>query len=230
MHFSEIFYGNRSVKTMKPFELKVGMHIRNKLTKSRWEVCDIYPDRTKGPSVQIVCIFSSINDEVGKDRHFSMLELSDERMWEIEDEVSPIGKETREMSRHIQQLCNDKITPNKTEIFKLLDETDVANIRKTISSGELKPINTNIHSWIFDVVILEFVEGNRAKAYLNELNDKYMKFTLTNDHCHLTCVKLINNKDEYIKLITSPDEYWDEYIDSFMSKHFRVAEDDEDDV
>ena len=89
---------------------------------------------------------------------------------------------------------------------------------------------TSSRNWIYDVVILEFFEGNKVKVWLTEINENYLKFTLECDVAHLTCVKLVADKDEYIKLITNPDEYWDEYIDSFMSKHFKVVEDDEDDV
>ena len=116
----------------------------------------------------------------------------------------------------------------------ILNEHEI-NILKNLKSSHFEMINTALNAtssrnWIYDVVILEFVEGNKVKAWLNDINEKYLKFTLTCDMCHLTCTKLVADKDEYIKLITSPDEYWDEYIDSFMSKHFKVVEDDEDDV
>ena len=109
------------------------------------------------------------------------------------------------------------------------------NMLKNLKSSQFERINAAIEdvssrNWIFDVVILEFFEGNKVKVWLTEINEKYLKFTLECDTAHLTCIKLVADKDEYIKLITNPDEYWDEYIDSFMSKHFKVVEVDDDDV
>ena len=199
---------------MSDITFKRGMRLRNKLTTSKWEVYDV-----TSTTVRMICVFSHSDDEVGSDRAFPISELSDERYWMVVDNVSPVNKE-QEISDHIRELVGDKKP-------KILTDKDKDFIRKNINKEMIIPTNRN---WIYDVVILELVEGNKVKAYLNDINEKYLKFTLTCDMAHLTCVKLIADKDEYIKLITSPDEYWDEYIDSFMSKHFKVVEDDEDDV
>ena len=113
----------------------------------------------------------------------------------------------------------------------ILNEHEI-NILKNLKSSRFENINAALsrRSWIYDVVLIEFFEGNKVKVWLTEINEKYLKFTLECDTAHLTCVKLVADEDEYIKLITSPDEYWDEYIDSFMSKHFKVVEVDDDDV
>lgn len=202
---------------MNKFNLTKGMRLRNKITKSRWEVCDVLNDKL---SVQIVCIYSSIADEVGTDRTFSLLALSDKRMWEIEDDVVPVGKETPEISRHIQKLCSPHQDGN---VLKLMSDEEADKLRKKLTSGDFVIPSTK--NWLFDVVILEFVEGNRVRAHLIESNDKYLKYSFDNDYCHLTCMKMIGNREEYIRLITAPDEYWEEYIDSFMMKHFKVVED-----
>ena len=190
------------------------MRLRNKLSTSKWEVYDVTPT-----TVRMICVYSSFDDEVGSDRSFPISELSDERFWMILADVSPVNKE-QDISDHIRELVGDKK-------LKILTNEDMDRIRKNVSKTITIPTNRN---WIYDVVILEFFEGNKVKVWLTEINEKYLKFTLECDTAHLTCVKLVADKDEYIKLITSPDEYWDEYIDSFMSKHFKVVEVDDDDV
>jgi len=199
---------------MSDITFKRGMRLRNKLTTSKWEVYDVTPT-----TVRMICVYSHSDDEVGSDRSFPISELSDERFWMVVPNVSPVSKE-QEISDHIRELVGDKKP-------RILTDKDEDFIRKNINKEMIIPTNRN---WIYDVVILELVEGNKVKAWLIDINEKYLKFTLTCDMCHLTCTKLIADKDEYIKLITSPDEYWDEYIDSFMSKHFKVVEDNEDDV
>lgn len=198
---------------MSDITFKRGMRLRNKLTTSKWEVYDVTPT-----TVRMICVFSHSDGEVGSDRAFPISELSDERFWMVVANVSPVSKE-QEISDHIRELVGDKKP-------RILTDKDEDFIRKNINKEMIIPTNRN---WIFDVVILELVEGNKVKGWLTEINEKYLKFTLTCDMCHLTCTKLVADKDEYIKLITNPDEYWDEYIDSFMSKHFRVVEDNEDD-
>ena len=198
---------------MSDITFKRGMRLRNKLSTSKWEVYDVTPT-----TVRMICVYSHFDDEVGSDRSFPIAELSDERFWMILADVSPVNKE-QEISDRLRELTTAKP--------KILTNEDMDRIRKNVSKTITIPTNRN---WIYDVVILEFVEGNKVKAWLTEINEKYLKFTLECDTAHLTCVKLVADEDEYIKLITSPDEYWDEYIDSFMSKHFKVVEDDEDDV
>jgi hypothetical protein len=202
------------MKTMSDITFKRGMRLRNKLTTSKWEVYDVTPT-----TVRMICVYSHSDDEVGSDRSFPISELSDERFWMILADVSPVNKE-QEISDHIRELVGDKK-------LKILTNEDMDRIRKNVSKTITIPTNRN---WIYDVVLLEFFEGNKVKVWLTEINEKYLKFTLECDMAHLTCVKLVADKDEYIKLITSPDEYWDEYIDSFMSKHFKVVEDNENDV
>lgn len=199
---------------MSDITFKRGMRLRNKLSTSKWEVYDVTPT-----TVRMICVYSSFDDEVGSDRSFPISELSDERFWMILADVSPVNKE-QDISDHIRELVGDKK-------LKILTNEDMDRIRKNVSKTITIPTNRN---WIYDVVILEFFEGNKVKVWLTEINEKYLKFTLECDTAHLTCVKLVADKDEYIKLITSPDEYWDEYIDSFMSKHFKVVEVDDDDV
>ena len=199
---------------MSDITFKRGMRLRNKLSTSKWEVYDVTPT-----TVRMICVYSHFDDEVGSDRSFPIAELSDERFWIVVPNVSPVSKE-QEISDHIRELVGDKKP-------RILTDKDEDFIRKNINKEMIIPTNRN---WIYDVVILEFFEGDKVKAWLTEINEKYLKFTLECDTAHLTCVKLVADKDEYIKLITSPDEYWDEYIDSFMSKHFKVVEVDDDDV
>jgi hypothetical protein len=212
------------MKTMSDITFKRGMRLRNKLSTSKWEVYDV-----TSATVHMICVYSHSDDEVGSDRVFPISELSDERFWMIVENVSPVNKE-QEISDHIRELVGDKKP-------KILTDEEKEHIKRNFSIApeqvrRLEALNSymNNRNWIYDVVILEFAEGNKVKAYLTEINEKYLKFTLTCDMCHLTCTKLVADKDEYIKLITSPDEYWDEYIDSFMSKHFKVVEDNENDV
>ena len=210
---------------MSDITFKRGMRLRNKLTTSKWEVYDVTPT-----TVRMICVYSHSDDEVGSDRSFPIAELSDERFWMIVANVSPVNKE-QEISDHIRELVGDK---KPTEVLTT-EEKDHIKRNFSITSEQVRRLEAlnsymNNRNWIYDVVILEFAEGNKVKAYLTEINEKYLKFTLTCDMAHLTCTKLVADKDEYIKLITSPDEYWDEYIDSFMSKYFEVVEVDNDDV
>ena len=209
---------------MSDITFKRGMRLRNKLSTSKWEVYDVTPT-----TVRMICVYSHFDDEVGSDRSFPIAELSDERFWMIVPNVSPVNKE-QEISDHIRELVGDKKP-------KILTDEDMDRIKRNFSITpeqvrRLEALNSymNNRNWIYDVVLLEFFEGNKVKVWLTEINEKYLKFTLECDTAHLTCVKLVADKDEYIKLITSPDEYWDEYIDSFMSKHFKVVEVDDDDV
>lgn len=209
---------------MSDITFKPGMRLRNKLSTSKWEIYDVTPT-----TVRMICVFSHSDGEVGSDRAFPISELSDERYWMIVDNVSPVNKE-QELSDHIRELVGDK---KPTEFFTA-EEREQIKRKFSITSEHtrrLEALNSymNNRNWIYDVVILEFFEGNKVQVWLTEINEKYLKFTLTCDMAHLTCTKLVADRDEYIKLITSPDEYWDEYIDSFMSKHFRVVEDNEND-
>lgn len=206
---------------MSDITFKRGMRLRNKITTSKWEVYDV-----TSKSVTMICVYSPLDDEVGSDRSFPISELSDERFWMILADVSPVNKE---------QDISDRIRELTTAKPKILTNEEMDRLKKLsleYQGSRLETLNSymNNRNWIYDVVLLEFFEGNKVKVWLTEINEKYLKFTLVCDMCHLTCVKLVADKDEYIKLITNPDEYWDEYIDSFMSKHFKVVEDDEDDV
>ena len=174
-----------------------------KTTGSIWEVEKI----SSFGVVELVCIFSTINSELGEKRAVPQDELlCMNTLWEYRQPIQRMSNEPDididRLTTGLNLIKEDLVMPKKPEEDKL--GSDRPNI----------PV-LNKH-WVDKVPIIRYRGIKNYGITLLECSRDYLLYAIDNQN--ITVNKYILNENDYMTLIKDPDSFWNEHIDPFLKK------------